>query len=82
MRRLVTEGMLLPNPLCWLEAIFRTIWSAVWVQGATVSGHQLQEESRLNNCVVTVLKCARCGKYEVGWERTARSTREPYPDER
>lgn len=73
--------MTLPNPICWLEAVWRTLYTAAWMQGAVVGGHQLVEDTRLNNCIVTVLRCARCGKYEVSWEPTARSTREPYPDE-
>lgn len=71
----------MPHPLCLLSGIRSTLKTGVWMNGATVNGCSLVEDERLNQCVVTNLRCERCGKFSTGWERTARSTREPYPDE-
>jgi len=72
----------IPNPICWLRTVLRTFFTGVWIHGDHVSGHSGVLESRLSNCIVTVLRCADCGKVDVSWESTARSTDEPYPDQK
>jgi hypothetical protein len=73
--------MTLPNPICLWQTLWRGLRGYLTV-GHRIAGHDMVEDTRLNNCIVTVLKCQRCETYHVGWEPTPRSTREPYPDER
>ena len=73
--------MVMPHPICLLMSIINGL-RGLFVAGAPITGHRCREAERLNHCIVTVLQCERCGVYHVGWERTAQSTHEPYPDER
>jgi hypothetical protein len=64
------------DPICAYYAIRDSVRHV-----AFFSGHRMREVSRLNNCVVTITKCDRCDRHHIGWQRTARSTYESYPDE-
>lgn len=61
---------------------FRCAWSALrWSIkfGHRDDGHNWHDATRMNNCVVTVMQCKWCHRYDVSWEPTSKSTPHPYP---
>lgn len=68
------------DPRCILSSIRGAILGWLWT-GIRIVGHNFTTTERWSHCVVHVIRCDWCGKYEVMWERTGESKYAPYHDE-
>lgn len=69
--------MRLPNPVCLWQAFWFALTAVIRDQ-PRIDGCIQRDILRLNNCTVTVSSCVRCSKPLITWERTERTTDEPY----
>lgn len=40
------------------------------IKGHEVDPCQYEETEKYTNCIVTILKCKKCGTIEISWEKT------------
>lgn len=56
------------DPRCVALTVIRAICGLL-VTGRWIDGHDYREAEVVHRATVTVLRCNRCGKADIGWEK-------------